>query len=444
VSVRPGPGRPDTAFSPHSPSLLTAGWRPALAHAGIAFLATIGLGVAVAALRFATEGGSVLRIPRGGGLVFALFHRVPIEVEVPAPSPASFGDLDISVSFTGALVGGTLLAMWLLYRGGAAVARTTSGSPWARALHGAKVAPPYALLAVVISLLASVPAGVAGLGSEGASLHPSPLGALVWPLLLASGAGAAGGLSAAGPKLFGGPFGSLRGPAAGGWRMAWLAVLLGTVGVLVVAGLDPQRTRAFFDGAVRVTNPGTAVASTLLFLPNAGTGAAVAAMGGSVDLEAPGLSCAVMSYGRFPAGLSTRSAPIETVGLDRCGALPFELDAAPLGYFLFLLVPVVATIAGGWGAAGLEGAGTPGAGARAGALSAPVFAAATWGFAYLSRVSYEAAVVGFGGEVTLGPDLWGAFFLPLGWGLAGGAVGGALAGRARARDEPGPVEETGS
>jgi hypothetical protein len=206
-----------------------------------------------------------------------------------------------------------------------------------------------------------------------------------------------------------------------------------------VAGLHPRATRSFLDAATRVVNPGTAVASTVLFLPNAGTGAAVAAMGGGVDVGTPGLSCVVISYARFPAGLSAEPlAP----GLARCAALPIELDAAPLGYLLFLLVPAAASVSGGWRAGQAEGDPSPAAGALAGALCAPVFAVGMLGLSFLSRISYRASLGGFGSEVSLGPDPAGAFFLALAWGLAGGAVGGALAKRARARDEPGPVAGT--
>jgi hypothetical protein len=382
---------------------LAAGWGTAALRGSLAFGAVLALasGAAVLAALGPSSGPDALR---QAALVPALVHRVPIDAGVVA----------VRVAFLLATAG----AGWLLFLGGRAVARRTGGSLPARAGHGAKVAVTYALGSLVVSL---------------ATLAPSVPGSLGWPLLFAAICGAAGGASAA-PHVTAAE-GRARGILAGGWRMTWLAVLLGTAGILVVMALHPASVRAYVDAAFR-RGPATgtlALTGTVLLLPNAGTATASAAMGGGVDLEVLGASCTVVSYARIPEAIGTVPGP--------CGRLPLRLGTPGPGYFLFLLVPAAASAAGGWHAARGSGAATGRDGAVLGALSGVVFAGL---FALLSgaaRLTYAAAgsaAVALGEvRAAVGPDPLLGFLVALVWGLAGGAAGGGMAARRRERAGPG-------
>jgi hypothetical protein len=437
--------------------ILAAGWGTAAIRAGIAFGIMLGLGLVLAALQWMVTPDrlSLLDVPRTGALIVSLFHRVPIVIELPTvnlppttDSPFA-GPFDVSVTFSVILLGAAIGAGWLLFRGGRAAGEAGGGPPWARAVHGLKVAPPYALLTLLVSLVATLPGDVTGIGGGRAEVHPSIPGSFLWPLLLASALGAAGGLWTARDQVFRGPGGRRAGGVlAGGWRMLWLAMALGSVGFLVLAALNPETTRVFLDGAVRQGPAGGAlvIAATLLFLPNVGAAAAAAAMGGSIDVAVLGSRCVLVSLARFPSGPPPSSIQGQPGLLDPCVSLPFGLDVAPPGYFLFLLVPVVATVAGGWWAARRGEAVSRGEAAGLGAGAGLVFAALFPVLLVLSGVSYEAegplfAVLG-GGGVTVGAAPVSGFLLGLVWGMGGGALGGFLWSRLHTPTgpgDPGPV-----
>jgi hypothetical protein len=351
---------------------------------------------------------------RQSALVPALVHRVPINA----------GPVTVRAAFLLATAG----AGWLLFVGGRAVARRTGGHPGARAGHGAKVAVPYALGSLVVSL-AAWGASTGPLGSVVAGstdrVAPSVPASLGWPLLFGALCGAVGGVAGAPPKT---PTERrVRGVVAGGWRMAGVAVVLGTAGFLVVMAVHPAAVRSYVDAAFRRgAAAGTlAVAGTALFLPNAGIGLASAAMGSGVEFEALGVSCRLVSYDRIPEAAGTVAGP--------CGRLPFRLGSPGPGYLMFLLLPAVAAVAGGWLSARRSGAVTTRDGALLGVASGVAFAALFAMFSGAARLSYEAggrvAVLLGEAEVAVGPDPVGGFLLALVWGLAGGAAGGALARR---------------
>jgi hypothetical protein len=168
------------------------------------------------------------------------------------------------------------------------------------------------------------------------------------------------------------------------------------------------------------------VVSTLLFLPNVGTGIAAAAMGGSINIAALGNSCALISFLQFPQGIAEPGPGASPADLP-CG-LPFPLGPAPLQYLLFLLVPLAATIAGGWLAAQRAGAGERDRGALAGLTIAIPYALWLWALGLVARVGYSAAAGFFPFAVGawIGPGLISTVLLALVWGAAGGAIGGAL------------------
>jgi hypothetical protein len=372
-----------------------------------------------------------------------VWHGVSIRVIVALPASAGrFGD-SILVGFTAALMLGLAIAGYLLYRVGKWVAARETGSGWLSGLRGLQIALLYAAVMFVLGLIARTDISLAGIaeireGPRSVSLEPSLLGAFWLPFLLASLAAGAGAVS-----------GKLRprerlarlavAGVAGGWGAAWLAVALASIAFLIVAALNPEVTRAYLE---LVSGGGLAkallVVTTLLFLPNAGTGIAAAAMGGSINFVAAGDSCAVISFLRFPGGFM-EPGPVTGLG-EACG-IPVALGPAPFQYLLFLLVPLAATIAGGWLAARRSGATEAEEGAIAGAAIAIPFALSTWVLALMARLGYvvgpAALFAPFEVRVWIGPGLLSTVLVALVWGVAGGAIGGAIASsRAGAGGKP--------
>ncbi len=422
--------------------ILAAGWRTAATHAAITFGVMLGVGLVLAALQWAVAPSrfSLLDVPRIGAVLVSLFHRVPLVIEFPTVADPP----GVSVTLTVMLLGATIGAGWLLFRGGGAVADAAGGAPWVRGVHGLKVAPPYALLTLLVSLVATIPGDFTGFGDGRAEVHPSILGSFLRPLLLASVLGLAGGLWTARAQLFRGAAGRRAGGIlAGGWRMVVLAVALGGVGFLILAALNPETTRAFLDAAVRQGPAGGAlvISATLLFLPNLGAATAAAAMGGSIDVALLGSRCVLVSLAGFPAGPPPPSIQVQPGPADPCASLPFGFDVAPPGYFLFLLVPIVATLAGGWWAAGRAAAASRGEAAGLGAGAGLVFAALFLVLMVVSGVSYEAEgrlLGALSGGVTVGAAPVSGFLLGLVWGVGGGALGGFLS--SRLHTPTGPVD----
>ena len=400
------------------------GVRAALWHGAAAFLALILVGEAVALLRAAGPldpmAGTVLR---AGALAPSFVHRVPVDillVDASGPGGLFGGAVEVGFTVRVALLLATAGAGWLLVRGGRA-----AGAPGT----GLLVAVPYTALSAAAALLADgsdpavlLGAGFADLGQ--ADAHPSLWWSALAPAGLAAICGVAGGIASRGPRR------SKWAAAAGAWRMTWLAAAGGTAGVLVVVALHPGATRAFLDAAGARGWAGAAaiLLVTVLLLPNAGVGAAVAAMGVPIELRAGGSSCALISLGGPP-----------------CGAL--SADVTPL-HLLFVLVPLAATIGGGWWAALRRGASRPAAAAGIGAGAGALFAPMAVAFSFLASVGYEVAgplagAIGRGG-VTVGPPLLLLLPAALAWGVGGGAVGGLAANRfgrgTGPGDGPGPNE----
>jgi Family of unknown function (DUF6350) len=402
-------------------------WRSALRHGTMPLAAVLGLGVAVAALRAAGR-ATLADALRQAALVPALVHRVPVEV----------GPITVRL----ALLLATAAAGWLLFRGGRAVASGTGAPAAVRAIRGAAVAVPYAVGSLLMSLVATwASPGPVGSAALADAAVPSILGSFTWPLLLGAMCGAAGGMSA-GPAD-----GSIerraRATLGGGWRMAWLSVALGTTGVLVVLALHPGAVRAYLDGAFQRGPAAGAVivVGTVAALPNAGTGAAAAAMGAGVELEVLGVSCTVISYTRFPREGATGGP---------CG--PFAIGSTPAGYLLFLLVPMAGTVAGGRLAARRGGAEWGRDGGLIGAAAGFTFAVTFAGLCVASRLVYEAtgpvAVLVSDLQVAAGADPVAALLVGLIWGPAGGAVGGWWTARPKRTttagpDDPGPARDVG-
>jgi hypothetical protein len=384
-------------------------------------------------------------VARSGALTFYQFHHVAVEVDlppvaIPGAEDSPFGAFDFSVSFTGTLMLGALVALWLLFLGGGATARKAGGPDWARPIHGAKVLVPYLILALAYSFLARISIEGSALGAEAgggsATVAPEIPSVILWTLLFGLIAGMAGGLST-------GPVVSRRGAewerrvravGAGGWRMSWVAVALSLTGLFIVMAVNPEASAAYsrFVRAGDLASGTSIVLTTILILPNSATGVAAESIGGSIGVELLGSSCALISYARFPLG-SADAPPSPSPGFDLCETLPIEFGIAPIGYFLFLLVPILATLLGGALAARQAGSPAPGEAAAVGALSGVVFALILLGLMILAGFAGEVDIpfsgLFGGGKVFLGPHFLSGTLLALVWGPAGGALGGLIASR---------------
>jgi hypothetical protein len=448
-------------------AVLALGWPTAIVRSVIAFVVMLLLAAAIVLLAEAADptGLSFFEILKVIGLFFYFFHHAGIHgeiarLEIPQTPASPFaGSAEFSFTVSLALLLGTLLGLWLLYRGGRAVARSAGGVAWARALHGAKVAIPYALLSLALSFVSgfSVDLPQSPFLPAGGPFEfgPSPIAAFLWPLALGLVAGTMGGLASAEQWLDPDGMGArARAVVRGGLVMTLYALVLAFVGYLVVVALNPDLPLPFspdFFQAVASEGLGgvNLLLVTVLAIPNIAIWVLVPAMGGSVGFDLAGFSYHFLSYANFP---SARGGEVPVApGIP---GLP-QLDTAPAPYFLFLLVPLVATLLGGWWAARRAPARSKGEGAAVGALAGAVFAAALLLLIVLASLGlrFSAGVAGFAqtGRGHVGPPSLLGFLLALVWGASGGALGGLLGGRRAAAtvsaplgfEGPAPIPSTG-
>ena len=279
------------------------GWGEAAVGAAVAFAVPVLIGEV---LGFAVALGS--SPPRPSGLVFAklgalffyAFAHVPITAAVqggglPALSGTGFAAAAGVLSVTP--LAGTALVLWLLVRAGRGVAGAAGGeTAWARAVHGAKVAIPFAALCGLAGLALRVTAQVGG-GSV--TLAPSRVGAFVWPAILAVAAGAVGGARASGAP---GPW--LR-AGRDGLRTLGFGLVLAVVGLAGLAPWNPGPTDAYFAPFRTGVGVGLSrVVLTLAVLPNLALWVLFPSMGGCLGLSlqqaSGGSSVCLLSYTQFP------------------------------------------------------------------------------------------------------------------------------------------------
>ncbi|HEV8681151.1 MAG TPA: DUF6350 family protein [Actinomycetota bacterium] len=438
-------------------AVLALGWPTAIVRSVIAFLVMLLLAAAIVVLSEAADpsGLPFFEVLKVIGLVFYAFHHAGIrgeieQLEVPQTPQSPFGGpVDFSFTISLALILATILGMWLLYRGGRSVARSGGGVAWARALHGAKVAIPYAVLAMAMSFVArfseELPQSPFLPTGGPFEFGPSPIAALLWPLALGLVAGIMGGLSSA--ERWMAPEGTgarARAVVRGGLVMTAYALVLAFVGYLVVVALHPSWPLPFsppFFETVASEGLGGIVLLlvTILAVPNLAVWVLVPAMGGNVGFSIAGFSLEVLSYARFPMGFGVTEPPSPLAPIP---GLP-QFDTAPAPYFLFLLVPVVATVLGGWWAGRRAPVRSASEGAAAGALAGAVFAAAVTALTVLSSIGlgFSGGVGGFvqTGRGHVGPPFLTGALLALVWGALGGALGGLLGGRRAAATASAPL-----
>ncbi|MCA1726187.1 MAG: zinc ribbon domain-containing protein, partial [Actinobacteria bacterium] len=195
---------------------LVSGWGTAVGSAALTFLVMALIGEGLAALVYAAAGSAgpdLGQIARIGGLFTYSFHRVGVHATFPdlsadalggGASPFPGGNVSISVTIALAMLLGTVLLAWLLYRAGRSLGRDAGGPGWVRGLSGARVALPYAVITGgVAAILAAIPLSfdipeLPGFTTGGSiELSPSIVAAILWPLGIGLVAGFAGGLATA-------------------------------------------------------------------------------------------------------------------------------------------------------------------------------------------------------------------------------------------------------
>jgi uncharacterized protein DUF6350 len=438
---------------PPGPTAVTSadlgrGWRTAVLRAVLAAVVLLLLAQAVILLAyFAADDPSkpsAGTVARYGGVVFYTFHHVGFEFRVPnAALGGGATPFDISAGgvIAVAAMAGTVLGVWLLARGGRAVAQEVGGVTLARGLHGLKVALPYAVLTLAGSLLLRFkPAD----GSQTATIHPSYMAAFLWPLALAAVAGFVGGVRSGDREATAGLVPReqwdrrLRGALAGGWRMVAYGLVFAFVGLLVMAVVKPHSTSQYFSSFDQGILEGVlAIVVTLLVLPNMAAWVLFPAMGSCVAVSGP-LSICFLSYAHFP----------RDVGRQIAGASSpanLSLPGAPKGYLLFLLVPLAAVVLGGVMAARKGRATSRYDAAGLGALAGVMFGLLSLVTIVLASITFKisgnvSALVA-NGSFRIGPELTTGVLFALLWGVVGGALGGSWEGRSlplRAVVPPGP------
>ena len=453
--------------------VLSRGWGSVIGSAVLTFVILALVGEGLAALAYASSGPGgpgLLDTARIGSLFTYSFHRVGVHAALPEISPEALtgeelpipGGGGVSVEFVIAvsMLLGTLLLVWLLYRAGKALGERAGGPWWLRGLSGARLALPYALITGIVAVLLSlapisfdIPA-VPGFPTGGeVELKLSLIAAFLWPLGIAAFAGFAGGVASspeegwARSRAESLAVGALR----GGVSMAGWGVLLGFIGLQVVAFVHSDVAApfnpAFFESSFR---PGplegvTATVYALMFAPNLGALVLAPSMGSVLGVYGGGVSFPLLSYLKFPTGFD----PAALAGLSGLGGLggPGDLiqtETAPLPYWLFLLVPLLATILGGRRAAVRADAASAGGGAAAGALAGVVYGLLVLVLAVVAGVGFrvDSAFSGISQSQTghLGPDFGLTLLVALAWGLGGGSVGGLIGASGRG---PAPVPGSG-
>jgi len=318
-------------------------------------------------------------------------------------------------------------------------------------LQGMKVAPPYALvcLAATTAVHFSIHLPTNVIVPLDVSIHPSTVGALVWPLVLGAVAGFGGAVRTAtqavaagardGAATRGASASSrnarVRAALAGGWRMLVLGMALSFVGLLILGAVHPEATRAYFDAVFRrgSLRGVTLIALTALAAPNMAAWVLSAAMGSCLGQFGSSAIC-VLSYRHFPSGGGTLGGSLGRL----VSAVPG--GPAPAGYLLFFAVPVVATVIGGVHAAARSRSTSRAEAAVVGAGAGLVFGVLA---AILVALASIAASVGPGlGRAStiafrLGPDPVRTVLLAFAWGVIGGTLGALAHG-------PSPPEAVGA
>jgi hypothetical protein len=231
----------------------------------------------------------------------------------------------------------------------------------------------------------------------------------------------------------------LRAAVSGAGAILAFALALSFLGLLILAALHPDTTRAYMDG---MFGSGTArglalLVLNLLALPNLCVWLLVPAMGscvgGHVWYGGASFSSCLISYGH----VATRAALRGIESLGPFATDPRQLPPPAPGYRGFLGIPIVAAALGGYMASRRALSPTRPAAAGVGVLAGVGFGllvAATSLAAALVLQGHGVPGLGGGGRpigtatLWLGPAPLEGGVYAAAWGIVGGALGGLLAG----------------
>jgi hypothetical protein len=418
---------------------------PALRSAAVASATAFGIAVvvalagqAIALVVYVARGatGAFGPYARLGAVYVELFHHVDVGARVLPVGGAREASAHLGVG----LLGVGALAVVPLGLLGRRLASRTTDAVLVLGVVASSVA--YAIVPLVLAFVArgklALPATVPA--ARSVDITVSAVEAFVVPAAVAAAAIAVGALVGLGRRE-GRPAGdaAVADVVAGGVRSFALGVLLSLAGVLVFASAQPSFARAY--GSV-VTSVGSfqgrlAIGGHLAFLvPNQAVWVLVPAMGAADEalLEVRPAGSVAPSTRRQTPFLSYRVAPSgPPVGRD--GIRSPGLGRAPAALLAFLVVPLAATLAGGARAA--RSGSTARVRAALGAASGLVFAALVAVAIALSRVDVRVAgpfLATSTVQISMGPALASGAAVAAGWGLIGGAAGGALSASGRRRE----------
>jgi hypothetical protein len=410
---------------------------PVAVRAGLVAFAIVALTAQIVPVMIEVFGGGVAASTalKLGWLYELAFHSVGIDMT---------GTGGVTGRMSIAFLTGTGLALWVLYRAGRAAADRAGARVLERFLAGAAVGPVYAVPIVVVTTLVDLRLHTGGgFVPETILFQGVAWEAFVLPALLGIVAGGAGGI-----------VGSLsRGSRAhawlvGGWRAMLAALGLAVVGVMVLAAARPEGSAAY---AQAVSSNGPRVALLLLghhalVLPDQSFMVLAPSMGGCTELVGSRATIRLICPGRLPASGST--AVLDDLafvgGARSVSGRPAPGRPMPAGYWAFVLVPALATLAAGrYAGAGTRGhVGWRGAvmrGAGAGVVFAILVGTGTW----LASVTLwvRAADGSTTTSFVLGPRPLPTAALALAWGVVGGALGASFRRQEEGTPEPAaPVE----
>lgn len=389
----------------------------------VAFVVTALAAQMVPALIEVFGGGLALSTSLKLGWFYELsFHRVAIDVT---------GSGGVTGRLSAAFLLGTGLGMWVLFLAGRAVARRAGPSLRARILAGAMVGPAYALPIVVITSFVRLRLHTGGgLLPETVGFHGVVWQAFVFPALIGV---AAGGAGAAVDSL---PRGS-RSHAwlVGGWRGLLGALGLAVIGVLLLAAVRPQGTAAYAR-IVSSNGPRTALlllGHHALLLPNQSFLVLGPSMGGCTEVVGSDTTLPLLCPGRLPV-LDVPAILDDVVrvgGADPTTTGTITDRPMPIGYWAFVLIPVIATFAAGRYAGSSVSVSGPGRlrealvrGAGAGVVFAVLVGVGTW----MASATFDIRAADGSGptSLTLGPRPLPTALLALAWGVVGGVFGASL------------------
>ena len=448
----PPPMEPGTPERPSAGAALASGWVRAIGHAVLIFVVLAVIAEIVVFLLYITAEEprpSATVFAKAGGGIFYSFNHAGMVFEVPRATippgliPGTAGQqvpASLSVRFTAVLpiLLGTVLLVWLLIRAGRDLGREAGPAAplWVRAVNGAKVAIPYAILCFGVAWLVrfSIPTPQGQV-----TIHPSYLAALLWPLALGLLFGALGGLRSAGDEQWAASawWQRARGALAGAGWMITLGLAFSFAGLLVLAVVKPSATVDYFQGIFEggALSGVAGIVATLMVVPNMAAFILFPAMiptclTASAQVVGPSFSFCVLSWTQFPReveGAGAQAIPT--------GALPNP----PFGYYLFVLAPLLAVILGGMLAARRGRAQTrqeaiglgAGAGFLFGLVALLVIILSAFTAAGTVTAAQAAQTQSFGASLRFGPDLFPGFLIAMAWGVIGGAIGGLIEGRTR-------------